>query len=54
MQQASKIQSRREDGLKRKQKAVSALESVVVTEQYQMRSERKACLMLGSLMGSLR
>jgi len=47
-QQASKSQSRREDGLGRRQRAVSALESVVATEQYQMRSERRVCFVLGS------
>jgi len=32
----------------KKQKAVTAPESVVVTEQHQMRSERRVCFMLGS------
>jgi len=47
-QQASKSQNRREDGLGRRQRAVGALESMVATEQYQMRSERIVCFVLGS------
>jgi len=38
-QPANKSQSRRKDGLKRRQRAVSALESMVATEQHQMCSE---------------
>jgi len=36
------------DKKERRQRAVSALESVVATEQHQMRSERRVCFMLGS------
>jgi len=36
------------DKKERRQRAVSALESVVATGQHQMRSERKVCLVLGS------
>jgi len=46
--QASQPQSRREDREERNQRAVSTLESVVVTGQHQMRSERRVCLVLGS------
>jgi len=49
-QQANKSQSRRKDGSKRRQRAVSALESMVATEQHQMCSEPKVCfvsLLLG-------
>jgi len=44
LQQASQTQSRREDGYERRQRAVSALESVVATQQHQMRSERRVCV----------
>jgi len=40
-QRASKSQSRGEDRSERRQKAVGALESMVATEQHQMRSERR-------------